>query len=150
LKAFVIPTSQTTADRDRDLERLVVDDLDRQPAREHDRRRRALGGQLRERRQRPEVVRQAREEQERGAGHDPEQLAARVDRTGRGRRADGGEQAEEDPDPADQRRPVRAPALASGLAGEPSREGGAEREPDRGDGDGQGQERRDGGHGLGG
>ena len=56
LNAFVIPTSQTRPMQSR--ERRSSDDLDGEPAREHDPGGRELGGELRERAERVEVVRE--------------------------------------------------------------------------------------------
>ena len=76
LKAFVIPTSQSTPMRRR--EHVVVDDLDREAHDEHDRGRAELRAELHDRGQRVDVVDQAGEEEERGAGEDAEQLLAAV------------------------------------------------------------------------
>ena len=54
LNAFETPISQS--DGDRVAEDRVVDELDVRAGREHDRRRRALGGELRERAEAEEVV----------------------------------------------------------------------------------------------
>ena len=55
LNAFVIPTSQSERER-ASATHLRVDELDVGAGREHDRRRGDLDAELRERRQRPEVV----------------------------------------------------------------------------------------------
>ena len=68
LNAFEMPISQTTAIASRD--HLVVDDLDVRTGGEDDRRRAALGGELRERPDAAEVVGEPGEEDERDPGVD--------------------------------------------------------------------------------
>ena len=145
LKAFVIPTSQTTRDRDR--EHVVGDDLDLEPGREHDRRRprpgrRAWRGGRSVQRSSTSPARKRIS----AAGEDPDELALPLDRA-------GGEAA---PTPA--RRPATIPIAADerrrlGRQRSPVGEATtcrAKRERSVGqiDGDGhrKGGERRDGAH----
>jgi hypothetical protein len=120
LNAFVIPIS-----------RVVLDQLDREAVGEHDRGRGDLCGDLRQRTEREEVVRETGGEEHGAAGDDPEQFAGGLDRAERQPGPDADNQAEEDADAAKQRRRLRSPAVASRRTGESLGEGRTEREPDR-------------------
>ena len=100
LKAFVIPTSQKSADRDR--EPGAVHDLDVRAGREDDRGASELRGDLGERRQRADVVDQACEEEQARSGEDPDELAARLERPECDGEPHPGAQADVDPHPADE------------------------------------------------
>ena len=104
---------------DRGRQHLVVDDLDREPAGENDRRRAELGAELRDRAEREEVVGEPGGEEEGAAAEHAEELGARVDRAGRDREQDPGCEAEEDPDSAEARRRSLVPALSRRNRDEP-------------------------------
>ena len=91
-------------DPDRPREDVVPDDLDLEPAREHDDSGADLERELDDRAQVPNVVEEAGGEEERAAGEDPAELAAPLDGAGREREPDGRNEPGEDADPAERRR----------------------------------------------
>ena len=107
---------------ERGREQVVGDDLDREPGDEHEAGRCELGRELRDRLQRVEVVGEPGEEEDRAAGDDPAELAARVDRADRERGADSGDEAREDADAAEDGRRALVPALARRRGDQPAGE----------------------------
>ena len=107
---------------ERGREQVVGDDLDCEPGDEHEAGRRELGRELRDRLQRVEVVGEPGEEEDRAAGDDPAELAARVDRADRERGADSGDEPREDADAAEDGRRALVPALARRRGDEPAGE----------------------------
>ena len=144
LKAFVIPTSQT---RPISVASDVrVDDLDGQPAREHDPRCGELGRELHPRAERVEVVREPGQEEERAACEDSEQLRRRLDRTHGDGEQHARHEAGEDADAAEEWGRAPVPALPCRFGDEPVAEVGAQERPDDESRDGQGRERDDRAH----
>ena len=118
------PDEPDEAERRR--EQVVADDLDRQPGSQDDGRRRELGRQLGDRLQRVDVVDEAGHEEDRAAGEDPEQLAARVGGAHCDCRAHSGDEAEEDPDAAEDGGRASMPALTGRIGDEPAAHAGAQ------------------------
>ena len=104
---------------DRPPEDVVPDDLDAEPAREHDHGGADLNRELDGRAQVPQVVEQPRREEERAAGEDAAELAAPLDRADRERERQRGDEAREDPDPAEAGRRPLVPALAARMCHQP-------------------------------
>ena len=124
-------------DPDTPREHVVSDDLDLEPAREHDHRGADLEPELDERAQVAQVVDEAGGEEERGAREDAAELAAPLERAGRERDADAGDEAEEDADAAEGRRGRLVPALPARVGDQPAAERRAQEDPKNPDGDGQ-------------
>ena len=139
LKAFVIPTSHsrpTAVASSSESITSTVSPLARTIAAASE-----LRAELRERRQRTEVVGEPGDEEDRAAGGDSEELRARLDRTHGDRRAQPGEEPEEDADPAEARRHPVVPALARRLGDEPVADRRAQERPDDEGGDREGRDR---------
>jgi hypothetical protein len=116
LKAFVIPTSHTTPISARARR---VDDLDGQPAGEHDSGGGELGRELHPGAERVEVVREPGEEEERAACEDPPQLRGRLDCIHGDREQHACNEPGEDADAAEER--SRAPCQRSSVGSATSR-----------------------------
>ena len=129
-------------------EHVVADDLDRQPGGEDEGRGRELGRQLRDRLQRVDVVDEAGDEEDRAAAEDPEQLAAGVGRADRDGCADPGDEAEEDPDAAEDGSRASVPALTGGIGDEPAADAGAQQPVEGQRRDGERGDRSDRVHGT--
>ena len=115
-------------------EDVVPDDLDVQPAREHDDSGGDLRGELRDRAQVAEIVDEPCDEDDRDAGEDPAELAAPLDDARGERDGDAGDEAREDPDSAERRRRLLVPALVRRERRRTARRGasgGEAREPRR-------------------
>ena len=124
LKAFVIPTSQTSPSAVASTSLPTISTVS--PGGEHDAGRRELGRQLRDRLERVDVVDEAGDEEDRAAAEDPEQLAARLGRADGDRRGDARDEPEEDADAAEGRRRARVPALPGRVGDEPPADAGAQ------------------------
>jgi hypothetical protein len=118
-------------------EHVVRDDLHRETGGECDPCRPKLGRELDPRRQRVDVVDQTRDEEQRGAAEDPEQLLVCVNAAGGDRHGDAGGEAEEDPDASEGRGRVLAPALTRWVGDEPPGDGRVEEQPNHERGHGQ-------------
>ena len=145
LKAFVIPTSQMSASTRR--EHVVADDLDGEPAREHDPGRDELGGELQQRAEREDVVREPREEEERcSLARIPSSSDVGSTAPTATASSDARDEAGEDSDAAEDRCRALVPALAGRLGHEPLGEVGAQERPENECRDGQRRERDDRAH----
>ncbi len=112
------PDEPEEADRPRDD--LVADDLDVEPAGEHDHRGRDLRGQLRDGTQVAEVVDESGGEDERDTGEDPAELSAPLDRSDRECEKNSSDEAPEDADASERRCWLSVPALVGRDGHEPS------------------------------
>ena len=128
-------------------ERVVVDDLHRDAAREDECRGDHLQPELGERVQRPEVVDEARDEEDRAAGEDRRDLVGRRDAAEDERGADGGGEAGEDADAPECRGGGGVPPVGAGRRAEQGRDSRRlQQRADHQERDRQRQERRGDAH----
>ena len=113
----MIPTSQRIPIAH--AEHVVPDDLDAEPAREHDHRGADLNRELDSRAQVPQVVEQPGGEEERAAGEDAAELAAPLDGADREREPQRGNEPGEDPHSAEAGRRPLVPALPARMRDQP-------------------------------
>ena len=128
-------------DGDRGGEDVAGDDLHLESRCDDERRRPDLARELGDRWQCAEVVGEAGGEDDRAAAQDAEELLARLERVRRERGADPGQEAGEEPDPAEERRLPLVPAVAARLGDDAAAERGADQRPR---GEGGGRQREDG------
>src|SRR5207253_4752761 len=102
---------------------------------------RDLARELGDRRQGAQVVGEPGPEDDRAAAEDAEELLARLERVGGQRGADSRQEADEDADPAEERRLPLVPAVAARLGDDTAAERGADQRPG---GEGGGRQREGG------
>ncbi len=135
-------------DRERPRDDRRVHELHARARREDDHRRGDLRGELHLRRQRVQVVDEARDEEERRPRVDAGELVRRLDRADGDGRPDPDRQPREDADAAEERRRRVVPALGRGDRDEPAAERCREEDPDRERRCGECGDRRDRAHGV--
>ena len=118
-------------DRDGVADETVVDQLDVGSGTQHERGAADLSGELRERRQADQIVREAGEEDERAARVDPDEALVDLERAGRRREPQPRAEPGEDADAAEHRRRRIVPAVCARQGDEPAGERGSEQQPDR-------------------
>ena len=120
---------------------VVREQLDAEAACDHDRRRRELCYELRERTEMEDVVEQSGSEDQRAPGDDPEHLRRRLDHPGRRGCGDPRHEPAVDPDTSEGRRRRVVPAFAGGHRDQSLPEPRVQQQPDHEKCDGQGGDR---------
>ena len=128
---------------DRPRDDVVADDLDGQPARDHDHGGDDLRGELRHDAQMPEVVDEPREEHDGDAGDDAAELAAPVDRAAGERESEPGDEAGVDADSAERRGLAFVPAVVARDGQQPAARARAEEKPENRGGNAERRDRHD-------
>ena len=131
---------------DRPCEDVVSDDLDVEPARQHDHRGDDLRAELRDRAQVPQVVHEPGDEDDGDAGEDPRELARPLDGARREREQDPGCEPREDADTAERGSRLLVPALVRRDGDEPRADRRAEEKPEDRGGDDERGDRHDRNH----
>jgi hypothetical protein len=139
------PDEPQEAERDRDP--VAVDELHGQAARERDAGSADLEPKLRPGRKCPEIVDEAGQEEQRAPADDAPKLAARLEGARGHGYADPGDDAREDPQPADERRLALVPAIVPRRGREPVGERATKSRPDHRKGGRQSGDRGKRGHG---
>ena len=132
--------------REPPADHVAVDQLHVRAGREDDDRRRELQAELRERRQRADVVDEPGDEEDRDPAEDAGDLLRQRHGAGRDRRPEAGGDPGVDPDAAEERSGAVVPALGGRRGDQPGRERRAQERPHHESGRGEGDDSHGGAH----